>query len=581
MEERTIEQQTKQTMTTKQFFKFLKTLHWPKLILASALTLAVFQTLASLAVPLLTKGLVDSFSTASFTWGTVGVLVALFLIQAIAGGISYYLLAYIGETVVADLRGKLWHHVLRLPIPYYDETETGETMSRITQDTTVLKALVTDHLVSFITGMISIVGAVGILLYLDWKMTLIMLISVPVSLLIMVPLGRMMRKVARATQTEMAKFTGHLGRTLGEIRLVKAYRAEPIEEKKGTEAIQSLFQYGLKEARIQAVVSPLMMMTMMGMLIVIFGYGGAQVAQGNLSAGTLVAILFLLFQIMMPFGQLAHFFTALQKALGATERIQTILTLEDERAEGGNVAEHGDLAFDHVSFAYNEEKRILQDVSFVIPQGTIAAFVGPSGGGKTTTFSLIERFYEPTSGVVTYGGQPIDAMELKQWRSKIGYVSQESPLMNGTITDNIVYGFSEEIDKQAVIEAAKAANALEFIEKLPQGFDTFVGERGMKLSGGQRQRIAIARALLHDPDILLLDEATSNLDSGSEAHVQEALHHLMQGRTTLMIAHRLSTITHADQLIFIEDGQVSGRGTHEQLYASHEKYRAYAQGQGL
>ena len=573
------EQQT--SMSAKQFYAFLKTLNWPLGVAIGAFVLALFQTIAGLIVPLMTKGLVDSFGEGTFTWTTVLFLVALFIVQAVAGGFSYYLLSYLGESVVADLRHKVWTHVLHLPVSFYDETETGETMSRITQDTTVLKSLVSDQLVSFITGIISIVGAVSILLYLDWKMTLIMLITVPVSVFIMMPLGRMMHKVARATQAEMAKFSGHLGRTLGDIRLVKAYRAEPIEEEKGNVAIRTLFGYGLKEAKIQAIVSPVMTLTMMTMMIVIFGYGGAQVAKGALSAGTLVAILFLLFQIMMPFTQMARFFTAFQKAVGATERIQAITNLPVEPTEGALPAPEGAIEFDDVHFGYDEEEPILRGMSFVANKGTITAFVGPSGGGKTTTFSLLERFYEPDRGTIRYGGVPIDDIGLTDWRKKIGYVSQESPLMNGSITDNIAYGLLERPSEERIRNAAEAANALEFIEQLPDGFETFVGERGMKLSGGQRQRIAIARALLHDPDILLLDEATSNLDSGSEAHVQEAMHVLMEGRTTLMIAHRLSTVTHADQMLFIEKGTITGRGTHEQLYESHEKYRAYAQGQGL
>lgn len=575
----TTEQQP--TMSSKEFFHFLKQLKWPIGLTLLALFLAILQTGASLAVPLLTKGLVDSFSTANFTWSTVAFLVVLFLIQAIAGGISYYLLAYLGETLVQDVREKVWQHVLHLPIEFYDATETGETMSRITQDTTVIKSLVTDHFVSFITGIISIVGAVIILLFLDWKMTLIMLVSVPVSMLIIFPLGKMMSKVARATQAEMANFSGHLGRTLGDIRLVKAYRAETIEQEKGSRAIRSLFGYGLKEAKIQAIVSPLMMLTMMGMLIVVFGYGGAQVAQGHLSAGTLVAILFLLFQIMMPFGQMAHFFTAFQKAVGATERIQTILKIPVEQEQGEILSQQGEIAFEQVTFGYEEGQPILKGIDFTAKPGTVTAFVGPSGGGKTTTFSLIERFYEPTSGRITFAGQPIQTIQLRDWRSKIGYVSQESPLMNGSIRDNIAYGLTNIPPDEQIEAAARSANALEFIQQLPEGLDTFVGERGMKLSGGQRQRIAIARALLHNPEILLLDEATSNLDSGSEAHVQEALQVLMRGRTTFMIAHRLSTIIHADQLIFIEQGEITGRGTHEELYATHEKYRAFAEGQGL
>ncbi|GEN84871.1 multidrug ABC transporter permease [Sporosarcina luteola] len=576
-----MENEVKTKGSMKEFVALLRQLRWPKGITVVALILALFSTAASLAIPLVTRQLVDSLTAAAFNWQTAVFLFVVFIVQAVLGGVSYYLLAYIGETIVADLRNKLWDKVLRLPVTYYDENETGETMSRITQDTTMLKQLVSDHLVSFITGIISIIGAVAILLYLDWKMTLIMMISIPVSMAIIFPLGRIMHKIAKATQGEMAKFSGHLGRVLGDIRLVKAYRAEPNEGEKGGKAISSLFSFGLKEARIQAIISPVMTLVMMSILVVILGYGGAQVSKGDLSAGTLVAIIFLMFQIIMPFAQMAQVFTIFQKAVGATERIQQILGMNSERAEGAAVVPNGGIQFESVDFSYESGKDVLQGVSFQAEPGTVSAFVGPSGGGKTTIFSLIERFYLPTSGVISIGGTPITGIALSEWRKRIGYVSQESPLLSGTILDNIAYGLETRPQLEEVRRAAEAANALEFIEAMTDGFDTLVGERGMKLSGGQRQRIAIARALLHDPEILLLDEATSNLDSGSETHVQEALQRLMEGRTTLIIAHRLSTVIDADQLVFLEAGRITGIGTHDELINSHPLYREFAEGQGL
>ncbi|MCG7343113.1 ABC transporter ATP-binding protein/permease [Sporosarcina sp. ACRSL] len=576
-----MESELKTKGSMKEFFGLVRQLKWSKGVTVIALVLALFSTAASLAIPLVTKVLVDSLAEMAFNWQTAVFLFTVFILQAVLGGVSYYLLAFVGETIVADLRGKLWRKVLRLPVPYYDENETGETMSRITQDTTILKQLVSEHLVSFITGIISIIGAVAILLYLDWKMTLIMLISIPVSMAIIFPLGRIMHKIAKATQGEMAKFSGHLGRVLGDIRLVKAYRAEQNEGVKGEKAIHSLFSFGLKEARIQAIISPVMTLVMMSILVVILGYGGAQVSKNVLSPGTLVAIIFLMFQIIFPFAQMAQVFTVFQKAVGATERIQQILRMDSERAEGFAKVPNGGLQFESVSFAYESGKDVLRGISFEAKPGTVTAFVGPSGGGKTTVFSLIERFYLPTEGVISIGGTPISDIALSDWRKRIGYVSQESPLLSGTILDNIAYGLEERPSLEEVRKAAEAANALTFINEMTDGFETLVGERGMKLSGGQRQRIAIARALLHDPEILLLDEATSNLDSGSETHVQEALQRLMEGRTTLIIAHRLSTVIDADQLIFLEAGRITGIGTHEELFETHKLYREFAEGQGL
>jgi len=566
---------------TKNFFTLLKSLKWPLRVTVIALTLSLIETVAGLVIPLITKDLVDTLTDALFNWKTAAVLFIIFIVQAISGGVSYYLLTYIGETIVADLRGKLWFKVLRLPVSYYDANETGETMSRITQDTTTLKDLVTNHFVTFISGTISIIGSIIILFFLDWKMTLIMLISIPISMGIIFPLGKIMHKIAKATQAEMASFSGHLGRVLGDIRLVKAYQAEPDEGEKGEKAIRSLFGFGLKEARIQAIISPVMTLIMMSILVVILGYGGAQVSSGNLSPGTLVAIIFFIFQIIIPFAQMASFFTSFQKAVGATERIQAILKMESEAAEGVETVQDDVISFNDVYFEYESGKEIIGGISFEAHPGTVTALVGPSGGGKTTVFSLLERFYNPNKGNMTIGGTPIDAIALSTWRAQIGYVSQESPLLSGSILDNIAYGLEVRPTIEEVIRAAEAANALGFIEEMDEQFETLVGERGMKLSGGQRQRIAIARALLHNPKILLLDEATSNLDSGSETHVQEALSRLMEGRTTLIIAHRLATVLHADQILVIEAGRITGKGKHEELFKSHNLYREFAEGQGL
>ncbi|MER2170969.1 MAG: ATP-binding cassette domain-containing protein, partial [Psychrobacillus psychrodurans] len=266
-----------------------------------------------------------------------------------------------------------------------------------------------------------------------------------------------------------------------------------------------------------------------------------------------------------------------------TERIQEIFYMDSEAVEleAKQPLEDGIVAFEDVHFSYGPDKKVIDGISFEARLGTVTAFVGPSGGGKTTIFSLLERFYEPDSGKIMFNQKPITDLSLRSWRSKMGYVSQESPLMSGTILSNMTYGMAETPPMDNIIQAAKAANAVDFIEELPDKYDTLVGERGIKLSGGQRQRIAIARALLHDPKILLLDEATSNLDSGSEASVQEALERLMKGRTTLIIAHRLATIVHADQIFFLEQGKISGSGSHEELLAKHDLYKEFTHGQGL
>lgn len=560
----------------RSFFVLLKSEKLPIAMIVFVIGLSLLETGAALIVPLFTKGLVDQMSGSGIETGVIILLLAAFIIQTAAGGFSFYFLMYIGENLVAGIRRKLWDHVLRLPVSFFDANQSGETLSRITQDTTTIKTVITNHLVTFISGIVSIIGSIIILFMLDWRMTSIMLGIIPISLLILMPLGRKMYKVSRSTQDEMASFSGNLGRVLSEIRLVKSYNGEALEKEKGFSGVGQLFRFGLKEARIQAVISPFMTTIMMMILVILIGYGGIRVASGALTAGTLVAIIIYMFQIVVPFSQMASFFTAFQKALGATDRIQHLLNLEQESYAGKEGVMHGDLTFEQVMFSYEHSKPILTSVSFTVPATSTIALVGPSGGGKTTIFSLIERFYQPDSGTVTIGGVKISDIDLSLWRSQIGYVSQDSPVMTGTIRDNICYGVGRDITDEEVRHAASMANANRFIEKLPNRYDTEVGERGVKLSGGQRQRIAIARAILRDPRILLLDEATSNLDSESEQLVQHAIKNLMKGRTTLIIAHRLSTVIEADQLLVLEDGRITGRGTHRQLIESHALYKKLA-----
>ncbi|MEG0471931.1 MAG: ABC transporter ATP-binding protein [Solibacillus sp.] len=547
-----------------------------KRLMIGTLLLSIFETLIGLGVPLITMRMINDFSTIGFSLQAI-LLVGLFLIfQALLGGVTFYMMRKLGERIVANLRSTVWAHVLRLKVPYFDAHESGETMSRITQDTNVIKVLITDHFISFISGLFAIVGAVAILIWIDWKMTLLMLIAVPLAIGVSLPLGQHMHKIARANQDELAKFSGHLGRVLTNIRLVKTAQTENFEQQNGEQKIQKLYLFGLKEARIMAVLSPIMTLIMMVVLILLFGYGGAKVSTGAISAGELVAIMIYLVQIIIPFTQMATFFTALQKAMGATERVQEILQQPIEAGCNAVLAQNNDsIVFDRVAFGYND-KPLLEEVSFEIPMGKTTAFVSASGGGKTTMFSLIERFYDTTSGEIRFGQQPIDQMDLANWRGLFGYVTQESPLMNGTIRDNVTYG-SGQVSEGEIEEALKNANAWDFVNQLENGLATEVGEGGIKLSGGQRQRIAIARALLRDPAILLLDEATSNLDNDAEREVQKALEQVMKGRTTVIIAHRLSTITHADQILVFEEGRVTGAGTHNELLQSHAYYQQLIQ----
>ncbi|MGQ7276852.1 ABC transporter ATP-binding protein [Brevibacillus thermoruber] len=567
-----------QTGGWRPFLNLIRQTNPPALPLVIALFLSVASTVVGLFVPLFTKDLVNSFSLASLDRWQVAVLAVAFLAQSIAGGLSIYLLNRIGQGVVAGLRDRLWKKLLVLPVSYYDDHQTGETISRMTNDTAVVKGLITDHLTNFFTGAISIVGSVTILLILDWKMTLLMLTAVPLSILILMPLGRTMHKISRGMQDETAAFSATLNQVLSEIRLVKASNAEAIEYQNGKRGITNLLHLGIKEGTVHALISPFVSLVLMVLLVVILGYGGMRVSSGALTAGDLVAFILYLFQIVMPMSQLTMFVTHLQKTRGATERIiATLEAAEEDLTAGREVTNpHQPIILEHVSFSYKSGEPVLDDVSFTIEPGRVTAIVGPSGSGKTTLFSLMERYYRPTRGTIRLGEEPIDAFSLQSWRSQIGYVSQESPIIAGTIRENICYGMEREVSEEELRRAARMAYADHFIEEMPDQYDTQVGERGVKLSGGQRQRIAIARALLRNPRILMLDEATSSLDSKSEIEVQKALQNLMKGRTTLVIAHRLSTVMDANHIIFLEKGRITGQGTHVELFATHAMYREFA-----
>ncbi|WP_413536880.1 ABC transporter ATP-binding protein [Carnobacterium divergens] len=565
----------------KAFFKLIRNTQPRKSLLFFGLILSTITTLAGLAVPLLTKNLIDGFSMASISVGLIALIIGAFIFQALISSIGSFMLGYVGEEIVAKLRKQVWNKLITLKVQYYENTKTGETVSRLINDTTTVKMLVADQFPSFITSIISMVGALIILTIMDWRMMLMIFISVPIVMLVLMPVGRMMHKIAKKLQKETADFTGITSQTLSEIRLVKASNGETVEKEHGEDGIKKLFNIGVSEAKVQSVIGPIMILVMMSIFVGILTYGALRVADGSLSNGTLIAFLLYLVQIIAPAAQFAQFFSQLQKTKGSTERLSEILAMEAEDFTVGEAVDvtGKELKVEAVSFAYDEAHPILKNISFVAKPNTVVAFAGPSGGGKSTIFSLLERFYEPQAGEMSIGNHNLKEVSLYSWRSQIGYVAQESAILSGTIRDNLGYGINKAFSDEELWHVLELAYARQFVSEMPHGLDTEVGERGVKLSGGQRQRLAIARAFLRDPKILMLDEATASLDSQSEEMVQKALTNLMNGRTTLIIAHRLSTIVHADKILFIEHGEVTGEGTHQELVETHELYHRYVKEQ--
>lgn len=541
------------------------------------LALGLLATGAQLMVPKFAQTLINGFSH-GVNQTLLGGVIGLFLLSAVISALSGTLLGIFGENVVANLRSTLWHKLVRLPVAYFDDVKTGEMTSRLVNDSTQVKELLANSFPQMVTAIMQLVGALVIMAFMDWKMTLVMIVAIPIVLLVMFPIMKATGKIGRQRQDALADFNGTADETLSEVRLVKSSNAEDFETTTGGEKIKQLYQIGLKEAIYDSVAGPVMTASMMALFVGVLVYASARVASGTMTMGTLVSFLMYLFQIIGPAGTLGQFFTTLSKANGSTERIRDLLNEPEEALDAGESQSVADqtLAMQHVDFAYaDDDQPVLHDVNFEAKPNTVVAFAGPSGGGKSTIFGILERYYQPTSGQVTIGDQNVDQLNLRDWRSQIGYVSQDSAIMAGTIRDNLTYGLTQTFSDAELWHVLKLASADKFVSEMAAGLDTQVGERGVKVSGGQRQRLAIARAFLRDPKILMLDEATASLDSESEAMVQQALGELMKGRTTLVIAHRLSTIVDADNIYFIENGHVSGHGTHQELMANTPLYRDY------
>lgn len=565
----------------KNFIQLITSVNPKKSLFALGLFLSLLTSGASLIVPQLTKKLVDTSGTPTFSSNMVIVLIVAFALQLGLGTIGGFLLRYVGESAVKTLRERLWTHLLHLPVGYFDSHKSGESSSRLVNDTSVIKDLVTSQFPNFVTGAIQLVGSMVILFWMDWKMAALMFSAVPLIALIMLPIGKIMSKLGRQLQAATANFNADASEKLAEIRLIKASNGEKSEQESGRRLITNIFSLGVKDAKVEAVLQPIMMTAMLGLFVGILGYGAVRVQAGTLTSGALVAFLLYLFNIIAPVTTFAMFFSQVQKAMGATERIQEILDTPSESFTATETVnlEGQVLKAEHITFSYNEERTILKDVSFEAKPNTVIAFAGPSGGGKSTIFALLERFYQPDSGMITIGGKPIQSLDLQAWRSQIGYVSQDSAVFAGSIRDNLQYGLDRTLSEDELWQGLSLAYADQFVRDFPDQLETEIGERGVKLSGGQKQRIAIARAFLRNPKILMLDEATASLDSQSEEKVQRALDHLMEGRTTLVIAHRLSTIVGADQIYFIEKGAVTGNGRHTDLIATHPLYAEYVKEQ--
>ncbi len=532
----------------------------------------LFSVGLGLILPLVVRNLVDLIfvdnDLANLNRLAVG-LFLVFILQSIFSFVHRLSLAYVGENAVKDIRVQVYSHLQALSLRFFSDYRTGEIVSRITNDTSLLQSAITDDLVALLRQVITLIGAAVLLFWLDWRLTLIILLGIPFITLTMVWLGRKIRRESKVVQDALAKSASVVEETTAAVRIVKSFARERYEIKRFSRAVDDIYAAAMRRAKIGAVLGPVIGFMAFASITITLWFGAYEVIQGQLTAGDLVAYLIYTMMVATPIASLASLYASFQGALGATERLFDLLDEESDIVSQPDAVFlpqlKGEVNFDEVSFTYTEDIPVLREVSFRADPGKIIALVGPSGAGKSTLISLIPRFWDVNSGKVCIDGYDTREVDLRSLREQIGIVPQETILFSDTVFANIKYG-NLEATREEVEAAAKAANAHEFIlHDLPEGYETEVGERGVKLSGGQRQRVAIARAILKDPRILILDEATSSLDSESESLVQEALEHLMQGRTSFVIAHRLSTIINADWVLVLNEGRLVEQGTHLSL----------------
>ena len=505
---------------------------------------------------------------------SIGIVVTFFIRGIFYYGQSY-LVSFVGQRVIIDVRDVLFKKFQRLPLSYFDRHQTGEIMSYITNDVAALQNALVDRLIELVTESSIFIGSLVMMVLLDWKLSLLTLITVPLVGQAMKIFGRKLKSSGTVIQERLADITATMQESIAAVRVVKSFGREDFEIERFHRQNELNFRAEMKNNQLMSLLTPTVEFLAALAVTVIVWFGGYEVVNGVITAGALVAFLTYAVNLANPVKRISRVYGAIQKAMAGADRVFAIMDLPETIANHPDAKElppvKGEVVFDDVTFAYKEGANALSHVSLAASPGQMVAFVGPSGAGKSTIANLIPRFYDVSSGAIRIDGYDVREVTMESLRRQIGIVPQETMLFSTSVRENIRYGRLDATEEE-IVQAAKDANAHDFIMALPEGYDTKIGERGLNLSGGQRQRIAIARAILKDPRILILDEATSALDTESEKIVQAALDRLMVGRTSFVIAHRLSTVFNADQIYVIDGGRIHEHGTHEELLAAGGLY---------